>query len=80
MTIYKWYCKVAEPELNEEGIAENQGLVAAEGMHAAMDRILDFMCLNHEEQVFELRIEPWDTDILPMDPGMLYDLEEGHIW
>ena len=78
--IYKWYCKVAEPELNKEGIAENQGLVVADSLHNAMDRILEYMCLGNEEAVFEFYIEPWDTDILAMDEAILKAVEEDHIF
>lgn len=80
MMIYKWYCKVAEPEANEDGVLDYQGLVAAENLHAAMDKVLEYTCLNDEGAVFELTFEPWDTDILAMDAKLLYAIEEDHIW
>lgn len=78
--IYKWRCKVAAPELNEDGVATSRGLVAAENYPAAMARVFEYMCLGDDDAVFDIFLECWDTNILGMEKEVLRAVEEDHIF
>lgn len=77
---YKWRCKVADPELNKEGVAYSRGLVAAENYSDAMARVFEYMCLDDDDTVFDIYLESWDTDILSMDKEVLKAVEEDHMF
>lgn len=77
---YKWRCKVATPEYNEEGVSTSRGLVAAENFPNAMARVFEYMCLGDDDAVFDIFLETWDTDILGMEKEVLRAIEEDHVF
>ena len=77
---YKWRCKVADPMINEEGVASSRGLVAANSYTDAMARVFEYMCCGDDNAVFDIFLECWETDILGMEKEVLKAVEEDHVF
>ena len=77
MFIYRWKCEAID---SIEGDNIVHGIVVARNYSDAMNRVFRYMANNKEENILNISLENYCTDIIAMPEELMNKVDDEVIW
>ena len=78
MFIYRWKCEAIDSAIEGDNIVH--GIVVAENYYDAMNRVFRYMANNKEENILNISLENYCTDIIAMPEELMNKVDDEVIW